>query len=300
MMKAGTAKHLRWLALILLSAVTGCARFEYPQWSDAAGGPPALALLYYPYGPALARSLAAPLPDYLGWPDERIERDLARIAETGVDTVLLAVPDDIAGHDAMRARYEQFFELYRGHDDWPRLVFFITPGLAAERQSASETRTLLINWLVKMARLHAGLFRQAEGRALAVLAPELESWPVHHPALSFRYTAASRNQWQWSPKRQQVFVHENVMSTEGVAVFAGMADGAGNWRLPRRQGRTLRDQLRQAALLRPEYICIASWNNFEDGSFIEPNTLDGYGPLVRLGQEIRKFRGQSHIPDQAP
>ena len=56
--------------------------------------------------------------------------------------------------------------------------------------------------------------------------------------------------------------------------------------MPRAKGRCFANSLRQALLDKSDIICIQSWNNFSDGSFIEPNTLDRNLMLTVLQKEL--------------
>jgi hypothetical protein len=284
-----------------LCLAVSCARFGgYPDWRETDGGRPTIVLLYYPYGPALSRDVTAPVPDYLGWPDERIERDFSRITGCGIDVVLLAVPEDAATVEGLRIRYEDFFALRARQEGWPPLAVWIgAPALSGAKAGTAEGRTAFINWLVACFQRHPQIFWQENGRAFAVLAPTQKVWPVYHPALVFRHTAEEGRQWSWKPVPAGTMGVGN--SEEALTVFAGYRDSEGRWQLPRRKGRTLRRGIRQAALLQPHYICIASWNNFVDGSFIEPNMLDGNRLLDALTHELERMTRQDEKPvDHSP
>ena len=58
------------------------------------------------------------------------------------------------------------------------------------------------------------------------------------------------------------------------------------WYLDRADGKTLRNRIRAAVALKPKIICVASWNDFWEGHFIEPNSLDGNKLSDVLTEEI--------------
>ena len=73
-------------------------------------------------------------------------------------------------------------------------------------------------------------------------------------------------------------------------------NGKPKWALPRRHGRTLRAALRTALALPVDLICIGSWNNYADGSFIEPNSLDGDRLCTALRQAVAAAKAGGPSP----
>ncbi|MBQ9445200.1 MAG: hypothetical protein IJU61_01315, partial [Victivallales bacterium] len=59
-----------------------------------------------------------------------------------------------------------------------------------------------------------------------------------------------------------------------------------NWILPRGNGRNFANRLRHAFHDKASIICIQSWNDFSDGSFMEPNTLDRNLMMTVLQKEL--------------
>ncbi len=70
------------------------------------------------------------------------------------------------------------------------------------------------------------------------------------------------------PDRAAIRIYGGLLRGESGAEHTG-------WLVPRRKGKQLRTALEIALQLQPKQIVIESWNNFQDGSFIQPNSLDG-------------------------
>ena len=57
------------------------------------------------------------------------------------------------------------------------------------------------------------------------------------------------------------------------------------------------ESLRKAFLSRASVICIRSWNNFQTGSFVEPNSLDGETVLDALTEALARYRAGEGLTD---
>ncbi len=281
---------MSWAVCLLLLA--GCRQMVKPNvdYSLRPAEKPTIGLQYFPYGRALDRHIARPVPDYRGWPDERMLKDFSRLAELRLDFVLLAMtPEDVT--DAhRRQRYEQFFAMRRSHPEWPKI------GIWVERTAEFNTAdtNAYVRWLTTLFARNPDLFYTFGRRVVVVLSPDFGTWPVYHPALALQYTTPRRNGWLWQPLSPDDMREQSFPAS--FAVFAGWvgdqtARPADKWKLRRHSGKTLIYALRRAVAARPERLCIASWNDFRNGSFIEPNTLDGAQPYDALVREMRRFHG---------
>ncbi|MCF7855400.1 MAG: hypothetical protein K9N51_11430 [Candidatus Pacebacteria bacterium] len=260
----------------------------YPENWAGTGGRPRTLIVYFPYEASLVRDVAQPIPNYISWPDERIIRDFSRLSALGVDGILVGIrPGDSV--DRFRAeRYERLFELVVRHSDWPRIAFWICPEPGVEARRCS----LFVDWLTDMLVQYNVAYYQVEARALVVLSPLYTEWPVHHPALDLRFTARNRGQWNWQPRTPKQLAESE--SSDQLVVYAGylesLREGHAQWAIPRRGGRTVVESFRNAVESAPGIICISSWNDYAEGSFVEPNTLDGSRVYDLLRREIRAFR----------
>ena len=248
---------------------------------------PKIGITYFPYNAAMSQRLARPVPDYSGWPRERMVKDLHRISELGVDLVIIAIDAGTIKSDHRKSRYRAFFTLIED-SQFPAAALKIT----SENSLTPTERRALFNWIVKMRDSYPGAFFKFKGRSLVILPPSIKSWRLNHPALLFRFTAPSRHQWFWGPpKAGQNFRLDN--QSRQAIVFAGWkAEGTQRrfWQMPRNQGRTLRQALRTVVGRGVDFICVDSWNNFQKGSFIEPNTLDGRSVYKKLQEEISRIK----------
>jgi len=248
------------------------------------GPPPQIVLSYYPYGPALERELAQPHPNYHGWTDERMLRDLDRFEQLPIDLLLLAVDTIQLKMPFFQQRYEQFFALLAREN----VGFKVALWVYATPTPANDELNTVIDWLVRSVASSAHYARR-DGRALLVLAPELSASPIElaHPGIRLWRTAGANAALPWQLRDTAAL--QNIESLRQAVVCGGYY-AAGRWQIERRNGRNIRDQLVAALHLQPQLLGIASWNNFADGSFIEPNSLDNdraFSELKRLLAELK-------------
>ncbi len=283
------------LALIcLIALLSGCQSFEYPDWNAQGLTRPQVGIVYHPYGPCMYRELAAPIPNYQGWSDERMLRDFGRLSQSGVDFVLVALDAKrLSQDDFYRQRFLRLMELAAAQEDWPQLALAITGG---SESLDSASMKFITYWIVDIYNLNSKIFRQLDRRALVVLEPAYAAWSAHHPALTFRFTAPRSGQWAW-PNTSSGGSDISSDRTQVALLAGGVIPNDDNsqftWKVSRANGRTLRDAFRQAVAGMPQFICIGSWNNFQDGSFIEPNSLDEFRLYETLQDELRRFRRAS-------
>lgn len=277
--------------VMLCVLLSSCRRLPLPR-ADYALSPvekPDIGIQYFPYGRSMDRTIAEPLPNYEGWPDERMIRDVSRMQRLNLDFVLLSIAPEDVGDSHRRRRYERFFDMHRARGDWPPIAVWIERTAAYHVVYADECA----GWLAAQFARDPGMFYMERGRLLVVLSPAIEAWPAYHPALSLQYASPYRNSWDWRPVAPGALAQQSF--APAFAVFAGWtgerAPGAGDeWEIPRYGGRSLIAAVRIAVGQRPARLCIAGWNDFQNGSFIEPNTLDGNRPYELLIREMQRFR----------
>lgn len=258
---------------------------------------PVFALLYYPLGPSLVRGIAVPVPDYQSWPDERMERDIGRLRETGVDAIILAMDMAVLRDAAIRERYAHFLSLCVAANAATRvppplrLVF----GLYGDADRAADF-PFFVQWFFSFpADLRQQMMFGADNRPLLLLAPDLAQALERHPA--FRCQIAPGDGLGTVRLLEQrgapLPVAPDAVCTIHAGLLAettGSGGGKRDWLLPRRNGKTLRRALAAGAVAGPRLVCIASWNNYAEGSFVEPNTLDGRHTCAALKREIGVLR----------
>ena len=211
---------------------------------------------------------------------------------SGLDVVLVVLePQDFENKQRLE-QYERFLKLLATHPDWPRAAFWISGDEAALRRKTAEH---IVKWLIIQDAAHEEVLYRFKGRPLVVLSPEMRRWTSPHPGLIFRYTSPYRSQWIWSephtnpvklsPDRKQSLVYAGWRGNSEAT-----ASATDEWQLPREDGRTLKHGLRQAIPLWTNIICIESWNDYRNGSFVEPNALDGSKPYNILRDELEHLR----------
>ncbi len=285
---------------VLVCGLAGCATDIWTGDGLPAGAvPPAIVVHYFPYGPAFSRRFFAPVPDYSGWTNERMVRDLSRMARTGIDLAVVRI--DLGGFladDYRRERFERFVALAAssrfGDRPAPRILFeVVAPNTMVSRRGFGE----FLDWFVAKGLRSFSSYYREDGRAVILLGPNLRAVAVRHPAVCFGAGEGRGGAWHWStPGAANA---SSVSGTTGperrIVLSAGRLGGADRrgrpvWAVPRRAGRTLRAAFRQALAQAPAMILISSWNDFERGDFIEPNSFDGDRVLTTLRDEIERMR----------
>ena len=226
---------------------------------------PRVWIAYYPYeGRGERPEGARPVPDYAGWTDNRMALDARRIRECGVHGVAVVLaPGQLASPDVLE-----------------RLSRF-----AAVADEAGLNAALLLHERDAQTPLvlnAANLGRYLEGTALA----ELPAFG-RGGRLSLFYDS--------STIRLEGSLPADILSrpvslrglSEGQAVLVlRFGENGGclqtakraqrdEWPVPRLQGRAWLRQVRMAAESGADEILLQSWNCYRDGSFAEPNALDG-------------------------
>jgi len=241
---------------------------------------PLIIAVYHPY-PDFATTVAAavrPLPGYDGWSDSRMDRDMRRMRDCGINGVLLSIkPEDLA--DAVRfARIRRFYELAAMQQP----VFNVALMLGGNNELA------LGNVLQFIQRKGLADFPSAmaiNGRKVVVFNNSVRlSQSGKDGDETFCYRHIGKD-WPTLPEGKLLcrpsatdgFVWVKAGDNHAVQDANGVPDGLNEqeiWSLPRDKGRNFANRLRHALKERAAIIGIQSWNDFSDGSFMEPNTLD--------------------------
>lgn len=306
------APRSRWLAWCLGGVLLACLAaggsgcrstpLSSPSvaWSYPPGVCPRFYAVYLPY-PRRGLPLAQALPTTSGWTDPRMERDLARLTEAGVDGILLALQPDVLTDTVQAERLQRFFALTaaRAPSGWEVIPMLVPTGA----DEVALDRNALGRWLTAQGLLEHPNLRRRSGRIVVLLSPGVRATGAPHPAVATIACGALGSEWSWpAPATPERLVPSGP--DRQVVVYGGFwtdivgADGAATpgWTLERRQGRTLQDGLHRAFDAQAMTICIASWNDYVEGSFVEPNSLDGTAPLRRLSAVIRAARARAAAP----
>jgi hypothetical protein len=264
--------------LLLVVSLTGCTMLGLRSNTDRY-----VAIHYYPYTVSTVRTIAKPMPEYENWNDMRMRLDLERLANLKVDIVMVTVePKDIQT-PARALKYLRFVDLAA---KYPFDVAFMADG---QRASLFDIRKFC-EWCEQNLPNRLGYFHY-QGQPLIEFHNALNAVNYTSPSLTIRRTDGG-SEWAWGPgKNGRPEVSPNG---EQVMVFAGLLLNGDRpelgFSLKREKGSCVRRQFRQAAAMNARFICIASYNDFYEGSFVEPNTFDGDSAFKALRSEIAWFK----------
>lgn len=280
------------LALVL--SCTSCVSFRGSPELAAMRQEPYFCLHYYPYTVSLCRTTARPAQDFSGWDGERMRRDLALMGEAGIDVAIVSInPEEIM--DATRiASYLEFIRLAGTHPAYPRVAF-----MAESHGASKEQLAAFIAWCEESKlEAHPG-YCQYQGKPLLQIYDAINDKFAASEHLTVRHTVWCQ-EWYWgvAPTSVQTELSRNG---EQAMVFAGFLKNgdlgpSAGWSLERRGGETLRERIEAAVALKPKFVCIASWNDFWEGHFIEPNSLDGKQLYDVLKAAIAQAKGAPAAP----
>jgi len=267
--------------LLLVGCVTGRPK-------DAE--PPVFAIHYYPYTVSLVRTIAKPLPDYREWTMKRREQDIQRLGDLGVDLVIVSI-DPVELRDP--GRISQYLEFFKQVQYSP-----MKAALMVEAHKTPEARLhWFMRWCANTLPGHPGYYHD-NGKPLVVLYDALGDENCTNEALSIRHTVWGK-QWYWGVNREDK--PELSRNGEQAMAFAGfLRDGDNPQRgfsLSRDNGSRIKRQVSGALKTGAKFICIASYNDFWEGHFVEPNTFDGSYAYDALQQEIRSAKRRYGEPD---
>ena len=256
---------------------------------------PLILAVYHPY-PSFMTTVEAPvrpLPGYDGWSNNRMERDLSRMQDAGVNGVLLFIkPEDLA--DGIRfERIRHFHELASARQPVFRVVLVLDGNNELNTDNASQfiKRKGLADFPCVL-RLHGSpvLAFSKNIRLVRSGGAESANFCIRHIGNDWPAPPKGADFGRPAPLDGLVWV-----KTADSRVAADNSDNPassrqGAWSLPRGKGRNFANRLRLALQEKADIICIQSWNDFSDGSFLEPNTLDRSTMLTVLRKELDILR----------
>ncbi len=215
-----------------------------------------------------------PVPMDNGWTDLRMQRDLQRIFFAGISVVMVEVSPQQLTQEAFFDRFRRFGEFAREFSLQTVLCLVPSPDEpvpALERPNLlGYLRRLSLDKLpyylgengIPVVLIHEafaledGLPPGEEGVQLLRMGKEVPS-----PMVSQDSQEALESGYRW--------------------VWGGLCQGgdtpaaAGKWSIPRRRGDSLGQQLEEARRSGCRILLLSSWNDYREGSFLEPNSLDG-------------------------
>lgn len=283
----------------VLALLVGCATGPFaggppPPVPYARGECPTFLISYIPYPTARQGRQAVPVPDYHGWTDERMERDLRRLRDCGVDGLVLRLDAAILS-DGFRT--ERLARFVRMADAGPSPLLLLpciagAPGLAALETSHEDLHV----FLRQIGLLEAGVAYREAGRPLVLMTAGVRATGAPHPGLAVVQIGSDASGWRipaWNAADRLVASPSGqTLVHAGWRGDSALVDKKGRpaWALPRARGATLVAELRTAFDARSRIIWISSWNDFGAGDFVEPNDMDGDAVYRLLQAEIRRVR----------
>jgi len=259
-----------------------------------AGIRPLLLAIYHPY-PDFSNlpPEVSPLPSYSGWTVHRMERDLARMRAVGFDGVLLAIaPKDLANPFTVDA-IGQFLALAAAQSSPPAPAEPSSPPpptsapapifkvglLLAPSEPVTLREENVTRYLENKNLLTSPSILTLDGKPFIGFSEKVVLMPAPYSAYSCRLFGRD---WPATPFGQDA--GQLALGKEGVQWVSVAEHSGGNtvdwdekttqWPLSRRRGNAFAEGLRQAFALQARIIIVSSWNNYRNGSFMEPNTLD--------------------------
>lgn len=276
-----------WLVVLLVLLPAGCASLVARGWVKVTpppaldlgqAGRPVVAVRYFPYGPALARELAAPYPDYDSWSARRMAADLRAMASLGVACIWLEWRPVAAQQPGFAADLQQFLDLAKAAGGME--VVLVLDGNGPEWAAG-------LDWLGSLGLGSAPAYRR-EGGLPVVYVQSTEGEPALPavPGLALRPLT-----WTQPPELGRLGLPasrlERGLGVVELPLAKGPAAGQRRWQLARpEQVLDLAARWRTALALRPRCILVQSWNDFADGSFAAPNDRDGETTVKALAGAI--------------
>ena len=286
------------LSIVILLLASSCAsdpkEGAAPKLTEnpySGSGKPLILAVYHPYPNfnTTVESSIRPLPGYSGWVDSRMERDIQRMRSVGINGVLLSInPEDLA--DSVRfERIHRFYELAAVQQP----AFLVALMMGGNNELAVENVSQFV-YRKGLADIPSAF--KLNGKTVLVFDKQVRLVQKDKNVdNTFCFRQIGRN-WPQLPQGNAIGRPE---TTDGI-VWVKTADNhespdiigkqiinlQDSWILPRGKGVNFANRLRHAFNDKASIICIQSWNDFSDGSFMEPNTLDRNLMMTVLQKEL--------------
>ena len=285
----------------MITIITGCTTIvEKPPVSTyTKQSLPEFMLIYHPYGSSMEdRTIAAPIPEYAGWTESRMSRDLHRISNVGIDVILVQVDvTQMVVDDMAKVQLKRFYALAGLENKNLRIALVIRASTTLSNSKNSSYLSQFTKWYQKnIHNSYQSAYKQA-GRSIIFLDGKFYSRNWHPIIKCVKLNSGEKSQWIYrhNGNIDNLFSY-NKSEAFVPAAYKGNCMSKGDWELPRKAGRTLRRQLWKCYTNKPKQIIISSWNNFSNGDFVEPNSLDGEEPYQALKKEISRLRASVNTP----
>ncbi|MFT5130875.1 MAG: hypothetical protein ACI8W8_004507, partial [Rhodothermales bacterium] len=234
------------------------------------------------------RALTSPHPNYQGWSDARIQHDASRLEASGIKKVYVRMSPRDVRDERRIARLDKFAGKI------PASVKVVLL-LDCEGMNYAAFETFLDRFAALNLQRHPSYVTSAR-QPLLLIENAIALKLVSHPAVRIQSK-------KWSPapmlaeNSKYLAGAKRDYDADEIVLAAGKCQGTGpafevNWTVKRRDGKTLTVAMAAANRLSPAWIVIDSWNDFRNGSFIEPNAFDGSTVLDAVQKAITGVRAE--------
>ena len=285
------------LSVVILLMVASCANVPEEGAPKLTANPygghrrPLILAVYHPYPnfSTTVESAIRPLPGYNGWVDSRMERDMQRMRGVGINGVLLSInPEDLA--DGVRfERIRRFFELAAVQQPVFRVALMLGGNneLAVDNVSQFVYRKGLAD-IPSAFKLNGKTVLVFDSHIRLVQKDKTENNTFCYRHLGKNWPLLPEGKLIGHPVPPDGFVWVKTGDNHESPDIRGspIINEQDAWILPRGKGKNFANRLRHAFNEKASIICIQSWNDFSDGSFMEPNTLDRNLMMTVLQKEL--------------
>ncbi len=289
---------LQICAIFAIMAFSGCISAKKNVEYSAETGRPQVWTVYIPYrdhSPQLVD--VVPVPNYDTWTEERMKRDIQRMVQAGIQGVLLKVSPEQLADPFKMARLIQFRDHCR-RDGRLKTALYLDSSKPLALNCQDLLRHLAKHGFLAGPEQNDALNGQnltLNGRPLIVVGRNLKLEGHNAKEVNWRQFGL---QWPDLPdletESQTAYALQSADSIVWLRVgYCGSCSTSDNrsqknhWSISRgRKGNAFRDRLAAARREGTRILAIDSWNDYDTGSFLEPNTRDQFSCMDILREEL--------------
>ncbi|NMA43340.1 MAG: hypothetical protein GX946_08145 [Oligosphaeraceae bacterium] len=261
--------YLRHVSLILLTLLFFCLfsacldnKVFQPRYEFLAAyeHPPQFWLEYHPYPPAQSASSqpkVRAIPQNEGWTDLRMQRELKQFQAAGISTLLLHVSPEMLAAEHFAERLQKFHTFATELAPGLSIAPVLCPTSEGMRLSVQNT----MQYVERLGFLQLPASLKLQGKPVLFFGGQIELIDDYKGARSYASLPA--------------FLDDRQNRADSVNIAEPLTSAQGNdLALRRYQGVFFARQLQLAYDHKARIIYLKSWNNYEAGNFLEPNSLD--------------------------
>ncbi|MGN0867166.1 MAG: hypothetical protein ACI4SG_05770 [Oligosphaeraceae bacterium] len=266
------------LGVFLLGVLLVSSSCFIPREAAVSALPPASYRIWIRYQPNTDKEAqfhlgVRPVPMDNGWTDLRMQRDLQRMYFAGVSVVLVEVSPQALVQEDFWERFRHFGEYAREFS--LQTALFLAP--SPDEPAPALERGNLLGYLRRLKLEELNCYLQEEGLPVVLV----------HEAFALKDGQSPREEGVRLLRVGREVPSPLVSQDSPEALESGYrwtwggrwekdaASSDGKWSIPRRRGESLGRQLEDARRSGCRVLLLSSWNDYREGSFLEPNSLDG-------------------------